>query len=99
MKRIEIIFDEANENEVLMILRQAKVENFTRYHGVTGHGSSGAKLNNAIGPGINNVLVAYVEDDVVKLVVGAIERFKKIAKDSGGHAATRCVVSAIESFI
>lgn len=99
MKRIEIIFDEANENEVLMILRQAQVEHYTRYHGVTGKGSSGAKLNNAIGPGINNVLVVYASDEQVERITTAIRRFKQIATESGGHAATRCIVSTVEDFI
>ena len=99
MKRIEIIFDESNESEIMMILRQAQVENWTRFHGITGHGSSGSKLNNAIGPGINNMLLVYVEDDMVERVTGAVRRFKEVASAERGHAATRCIVSSIEEFI
>ncbi|MBN2712508.1 MAG: hypothetical protein JXR97_08785 [Planctomycetes bacterium] len=99
MKRVEIIFDESNENEVMMILRQAQVENYTRFHNVTGHGSSGSKLGNAVGPGINNVIVLYVEDGVVPRLTSAITRFKNVSRESGGHAATRCIVSTVEEFI
>jgi nitrogen regulatory protein PII len=99
MKRVEIIFDEANENEIMMILRQAQVADYSRYGSVTGHGSSGSKLNNAIGPGINNVLVVYVEDEKVEKITASIRRFKEVSRSGGGHAGTRCIVSSIEEFI
>lgn len=99
MKRVEIIFDESNENEIMMILRQARVENYSRYHGITGHGSSGSKLNNAIGPGINNVIVVYVDDEAALRITTAVKRFKEVSHQAGGHAATRCAVSTVDEFI
>lgn len=99
MKRVEIIFDESNENEIMMILRQARVENYSRFHNITGHGSSGSKLNNAVGPGINNVVVVYVEDDAAERITTSVKRFKDVSREAGGHAATRCIVSTIDEFI
>lgn len=99
MKRVEIIFDEANESEILMVLRQLQLENFTRFHNVTGHGSSGAKLGNSVGPGLNSVLVIYTEDDVATQLVAAVRRFKEFSSKDGGHAATRCAVSDITEFV
>lgn len=99
MKRVEIIFDESNENEIMMILRQSQIENYTRFSKVTGHGSSGSKLGNAVGPGINNVLVVYTDDEGAERMTGAIRRFKEVSSEDGGHAATRCIVSEITTFI
>lgn len=99
MKRVELIFDEANENEILMILRQSQIAHYTRHHGVTGYGASGGKFNNAIGPGINNVIVLYLAEDQVPPLLRLIRRFKEIAHESGGHAGTRCAVSDLETFL
>lgn len=99
MKRVELIFDEANESEILMILRQSQIEHYTRHHNVTGHGSSGRKLNNAIGPGINNTIILYLEDGQVPPLLRLVRRFKEIAHEGGGHAGTRCAVSNLEEFL
>lgn len=98
MKRIEIIFEESNENEIMMILRQSAVENYTRYHGVTGKGSSGEKLNNAIGPGINSVIVTIVDEEAAGRIVAAVRRFQDVAGRMGRPPATRCVVSQVDDF-
>jgi len=99
MKRVEIIFDEAVENEIMMVLRQAQVENWTRLDSVRGHGSSGSKLGNSVGPGINSMLIVYAEGDKVERLVEGVKRFKQVARDAGGHACTRCIVSEVERFI
>lgn len=98
MKRVEIIFEESNENEIMMILRQAKVDNYTRFHGVTGKGESGEKLNNAIGPGINNVIVTIIDEEAAGRVVAAVRRFQDVTKRMGRDPATRCVVSQVDDF-
>lgn len=98
MKRVEIIFEESNENEIMMILRQAKVENYTRYHGVTGKGESGEKLNNAIGPGINNVIVVVVDEEAAGRVVAAVRRFQDVTRRMDSAPATRCIVSPVDDF-
>jgi len=98
MKRVEIIFEESNENEILMILRQAKVEGYTRYHGVTGKGESGEKLGNAVGPGINNVIVAYMEMEEAGRVVAAIRRFQDVTRRTERDPGTRCVISQVDDF-
>jgi nitrogen regulatory protein PII len=98
MKRIEIIFEESNENEIMMILRQANVEFHTRYHGVTGKGESGEKLNNAIGPGINNVIVVIVDEEAAGRVVSAIRRFQEVTGRMDRPPATRCIVSQVDDF-
>lgn len=98
MKRVEIIFEESNENEIMMILRQAKVENYTRYHGVTGRGESGEKLNNAVGPGINNVIVVIVDEEAAGRVVAAVRRFQDVTKRMDRAPATRCIVSPVDDF-
>lgn len=98
MKRVEIIFEESNENEIMMILRQAGVENYTRFHGVTGKGASGEKLGNAIGPGINNVIVVYVDEEVAGRVVAGVRRFQDVTGRMGRPPATRCAVSQVDDF-
>lgn len=98
MKRIEIIFEESNENEIMMILRQARVENYTRFHGVTGRGASGEKLGNAIGPGINSVIVIFVDEETAGRVVAGVRRFQDVTARMGRPPATRCGVSQVDDF-
>ncbi|MDF1811117.1 MAG: hypothetical protein P1V20_02855 [Verrucomicrobiales bacterium] len=98
MKRIEIIFEESNESEIMMILRQSKVENYTRYHAVTGKGASGEKLNNAVGPGINSVIVVIVDEEVAGRIVAGVRRFQDVTGRMDRPAATRCIVSQVDDF-
>ncbi len=99
MKRVEIYFDESVENEIMMILRQAQVENWSRIDNVRGHGTSGSKLGNAVGPGINSVLVVFAEDESAGRVLEGVRRFKQVAADAGGHAGTKCAVMDVEAFV
>ena len=98
MKRVEIIFEESNENEILMILRQAKVEYYTRFTGVTGTGESGTKMNNAVGPGINHVVVAIVDEEAAGRIVAAVRRFQEVTTRMERPPATRCIVSQVDDF-
>lgn len=98
MKRVEIIFDESVENEIMMILRQAQAAHWTRFDNARGCGVSGAKLNNAVGPGVNSLLLVYVEDEQAARIAEALKRFKKVSHDAGGHSGTRCAVMNVEQF-
>jgi|GEM_PF-4298560 len=99
MKRVELIFDESNEAEMEMILRQCGVEYYTRFHGVTGVGQSGAKLGNSTGPGINSFIIAYVEADSATRLIAAVDRFMEVCRQNDTSPATRCIVSTIEEFL
>lgn len=98
MKRIEIIFEDSSEKEIMMILRQAKAEFYTSYHGVTGKGASGEKLNNAIGPGINQVVVVIVDEETASRIVAAVRRFQEVSQRMNRPPATRCIVSPVDDF-
>ncbi len=98
MKRVEIIFEESNENEILMILRQARVDSYTRYHGVMGKGVSGEKLGNAVGPGINHVIVVIVDEEAAGRIVAAVRRFQDVTRRMDREPATRCIVSPVDDF-
>ena len=99
MKRVEIIFDETRENEIMMILRQSGATNYTRLNAVLGDGSSGPRLNNAVGPGQNSMLILVLEDAKADRVLQSVKRYKQLAREEGGHAATRCVVSPVSEFV
>ena len=98
MKRVEIIFEESNENEILMILRRAKVECHSRFHGITGKGVSGEKLNNSIGPGVNHMILVIVDEETASQIVGAVRRFQEVSQRMERPPATRCIVSQVDDF-
>lgn len=70
MKMIMIAYNDAIDMEVMEVLEQCRVKNYTKLMGVYGRGStSGTHLGTDIWPGRNNVLyVAAPEQDVAQLL-------------------------------
>lgn len=98
MQKIEIIFDEVLERQVLMLLRQTGIEDYTRFDLVKGVGGGGRqkKFNDAIGPGVNSLVFTVVEDDKAERLVRGFRRFKEV---QGEHAGAQLCVSAVSQFV
>ncbi len=96
MKKIEIVYDEVLEKQVLMLLRQRGIKNYTRLDNVKGVGSSGARFNDSVAPGINSMIIIVVEDDIVPMFISGLERFKDRA---GEQAGIKAIVTSVEEFV
>lgn len=98
MQKVEIIFDEVLERQVLMLLRQNGIEDYTRLDLVKGVGGNGKqkKFNDAVGPGINSLIFTIVEDDKADRIVRSFRRFKGV---QGEHAGAQLCVSAVSQFV
>ena len=95
MKKIEIIYDEALEKQILMILRQREIKYYTRLDNVKGVGSSGARFNDSVAPGINSMIIIVVEDDIGSLLIDSLKKFKSRA---GSEAGFKAIVIPINEF-
>ena len=96
MKRVDLIFDESLERQVLMLLRQNGVEYYSKVELVKGVGSSGAKFNDPVGPGINTIVFTVIPDEKLAALVRGFKRFKEVQGESSG---AKMAISSVEEFI
>ena len=70
LKMVMIVYNEAIDDEVMELLENCTMKNYTKMTGVFGKGAtSGVHLGNDIWPGRNNILfIASQETDAKKLV-------------------------------
>jgi len=81
MKMIFIMYNIAINDEVMQILKDVGIEDYTRWERATGCGkTSGSHLGNHIWPPVNSVLAVAVEDDKKNRL---IERIKELRKKLG----------------
>jgi hypothetical protein len=55
-----LFYDRAIDEEVLEVLTSCRVEQYTRWHDVSGVGSTGPHLGDHVWPALNNVTMAVV---------------------------------------
>ena len=84
MKMIMLVFNEAMDEEVAEILRQCRLDNYTRINGVFGKGTtSGAHLGTAIWPGRNNSLLMALPDEAVGPLLECVRELRKTMGSEG----------------
>ncbi len=83
MKMVFIMYNIAINDEVMEILKDVGIEDYTRWERVTGCGKiSGSHLGTNIWPPVNSVLAIAVEDDKKdKLIEKIKEERKKLGKE------------------
>ncbi|MDD5560745.1 MAG: hypothetical protein PHT50_01235 [Candidatus Omnitrophica bacterium] len=83
MKMVMIVYNEAIDDEVMEILDNCALKNYTKIKGVFGKGtSSGTHLGNDVWPGRNNILyVACQEKEAEKLSPCIKELRKRLGKE------------------
>lgn len=83
LKMVMVVYNEAIDMEVLEILNNCEVKNYTKVIGVYGKGNtSGTHLGNDIWPGRNNILyVSCDETDAKKIISGARELRKTLGAE------------------
>jgi len=77
MKMVFIAYDEANEGQVMGVLRDAGAANYTRWTEVQGKGtSSGPHLGTAVWPKRNHALLVAVEDAQAARITEGVRRLR-----------------------
>lgn len=84
MDLLLVIYSEEIDKQMMAILKQTGVAGYTKWELVTGLGSSGAKLNNPIGPGSNKMLLMALEESTSKELLGRLKRIKESLLEKQG---------------
>ena len=78
MKLVIICYNIAIHEEVLEILKEVGIQNYTRFEKTQGIGkTSGPHLGNHIWPAVNSVLAVAVEDDKKDKLIKQIKELRK----------------------
>jgi len=81
MKMVFIMYNIAINNEVMEILKEVGIKDYTRWERTTGCGqTSGPHLGTHVWPPVNSVLAVAVEDDKKNRL---IERIKELRQKHG----------------
>ncbi|MDD5245891.1 MAG: hypothetical protein PHS09_00715 [Candidatus Omnitrophica bacterium] len=78
MKMVMIAYNEAIDEEVMEILENCALGNYTKIRGVFGKGrTSGTHLGDDIWPGRNNVLYAACQENEAKQLLLCVKELRK----------------------
>ena len=84
MKMAMLVYNEALDNEVMEILENCMMKNYTKLTGVFGCGtSSGTHLGTDIWPGRNNILYVACEEATGKKIITAVKQLRKSLSAEG----------------
>jgi nitrogen regulatory protein PII len=84
MIRVEIVANHSVEENILEALKDHGVgKYYTLYPNVTGIGSSGPRMGDAIWPEENFALVIWCEEEEARGIVQAVEEVKKTFPEEG----------------
>lgn len=89
MMMIMITYNEAIDDEVMEVLKNCTLKNYTKIKGVFGSGStSGTHLGDDIWPGRNNILYAACREDEAMQVISSVKELRKALGKEGLKAFT-----------
>ncbi len=82
-KMIMLVYNEAIDEEIMEILTDCALKNYTKINGVFGSGAtSGTHLGDDIWPGRNNILYVACEDAQAKQVFSCVRKLRaKLGKE------------------
>lgn len=84
LKMVMICYNEAIDDEVMEILENCVMKNYTKIVSVFGKGaSSGTHLGNDIWPGRNNILYVACDDAQAKKMLGCVRELRKTLASEG----------------
>lgn len=93
MKMLMIVYNEALDNEVMEVLGQSLIKNYTKIARTFGRGDkSGTHLGTDIWPGLNNILYIACEETQLKMVVARVRELR----ESIGHEGVKAFVLPLE---
>ena len=73
-----IFYDRAIDEEVMDVVTSCCVEHFTRWHDVSGVGSTGPHLGDHVWPALNNVMMTVVAEERKSEI---LERVRRLQED------------------
>lgn len=77
-KMAMVVYNQAMDNEVMEVLENCGLKNYTKIENVYGRGtSSGAHLGNDIWPGVNNILYVACEEGPAKIFLNCVKELRK----------------------
>ena len=86
---IMITYNEAIDMEVMELLENCGLTNYTKIGGTFGRGaSSGTHLGTDTWPGLNNILFAACPDDAAQKTIAAVRELRKSLGKEGVKAFT-----------
>ena len=78
MKMVMIFYNEAIDDEVMQVLENCGLKNYTKITSVYGRGTtSGTHLGNDIWPGRNNILYVACEEKQVQQMIACVKELRK----------------------
>ena len=78
MKMVMIVYNEAVDDEVMAVLGNCAMKNYSKLSGVFGRGTtSGTHEGNDIWPGRNNILYVVCQDAQAKQMMGCVGELRK----------------------
>lgn len=89
MKMVMIAYNEAMDMEVMEVLENCAMKNYTKVIGVFGKGAaSGTHMGNDIWPGKNNVLYIACNEDDIRQLLTCVKNLRKKLGHEGIKAFT-----------
>ena len=78
MKMVMVTYNEAIDAEVMEVLGNCGLENYTKIMGVFGKGAtSGTHLGNDIWPGRNNILYVVCDEKCIRQMLSCVKELRK----------------------
>lgn len=78
LKMAIIVYNEALDDEVMEVLGNCTMQNYTKVTGVFGKGTiSGTHMGNDIWPGRNNILYVACEEKQAKQILSCVRELRK----------------------
>jgi hypothetical protein len=86
MRLLFIVFEASVENRVVAMLERCGAPGYTRFAGATGDGKHGPREGTPVWPGLNNLILAGMPEEIVPMVV---ESLQKLEDERGGRLAVK----------
>jgi len=83
-KMIYLIYDSTLDHQVTHILKNFNIKNYTKIKNINGSGTSGLRLGNSLGPGLNNFIFLVVEDELTIRLKSQIIKYKNNLLEKNG---------------
>ncbi len=92
-RMVMVVYNEALDDEVMGVLEQCALKNYTKINGIYGKGAtSEAHLGNDIWPGKNNILYVACEPPKAKELLACVKELRK----SFGKEGVKAFVLPVE---
>jgi hypothetical protein len=96
MRLLFIVFEASVENRVIEILHRCGAPGFTRFADGTGDGKRGRREGSPVWPGLNNLIMSGVPEEIVPLIT---ESLQKLEDERGGRLAVKVFSVPAEEYL